>query len=200
VEAGGPGGADEIGHYVDWTCPRCELVSLQARHAPELMCPGCLHRRPFSPQVLGLGPVTVKCGSCAHAVPLGAGKLDARCEACGSTVRRVARTGSAEQALTRELLAASGAASPSEGTLGTPVTPENRAELVLLGLARQANWYGRVIQLPRYLEVVRRSLPELADAERARRLARVAELSAAETSDAAGRELVEQARVALSGR
>jgi len=50
------------------------------------------------------------------------------------------------------------------------------------------------------LEVVRRSLPALADGERARRLARVAELSAAETSEGAGRELVEQARVALLGR
>jgi hypothetical protein len=54
------------------------------------------------------------------------------------------------------------------------------------------------MQVSRYVELVRRSLPELSDAERSARLARVEELSASEGgADETSRKLLTEARAHL---
>jgi hypothetical protein len=86
---------------------------------------------------------------------------------------------------------------PEEGVPGLPVNDDTRLERVLTGLARQANQLARMLQPSRYVEVVRRSLPGLSDTERAVRLDRVAELSAAEYGDEAARKLLAEAHALL---
>lgn len=197
---------DEVGWYLDWQCPRCGLASLQPRTALELCCPGCMHRRPFSRDVLGLAAVTVRCGSCGNAVALAAGENEAACGSCGARTRRILRTGAVEQAFARDIIRETAAqhgivpdALPAEGVEGFPVTEENRMELRLTGLARQANWYARLVQTPRYVELVRRSLPDLSDSARAKHLQRVAELSASEGGDETARKLLAETRAQLLG-
>ncbi len=195
---------DEVGHFLDWQCPRCGLASLQARAALELTCPGCHHRRTATREVLGLSATSTRCGSCGNAVALAAGEVEAPCGSCGARVRRILRTGAVEQDFTRQIrddLAAKhglGAGPlPEEGIDGLPVTEENRQELLLTGLARQAQWYARLIQVPRYVELVRRSLPGLSDAQRAAWLEQVAQRSASEGGDDAARQLLAEARSRL---
>jgi DNA-directed RNA polymerase subunit RPC12/RpoP len=196
---------DEVGWFIDWQCPRCGLASLQARSALELCCPGCYHRRPFSSEVLGLSAVSVRCGSCGATVALAAGAQEAACGSCGTRTRRILRTGAVEQDLARQAMRESAArhgltpeALPAQGVEGFPVTEDNRLELRLTGLARQAHWYAKLVQVSRYVELVRRSLPELSDAERAARLARVEELSASEGgADETSRKLLTEARAHL---
>jgi DNA-directed RNA polymerase subunit RPC12/RpoP len=195
---------DEVGHYLDWQCPRCGLASLQARAALELTCPGCFHRRPSSREVLGLSATSTRCGSCGNTVALAAGEVETACGSCGARVRRLLRTGAVEQDFARQIredLAArqgvDAGALPEEGVDGLPVTEENRQELLLTGLARQANWYARLVQVPRYVELVRRSLPGMSDAARAAWLERVAERSATEGGDTAARQLLTEARSRL---
>lgn len=207
LEAGAPA-TDEVGWFVDWRCPRCGLASLQARSALELCCPGCYHRRPFSSEVLGLAAVSVRCGSCGATVALAAGEQEAACGSCGARTRRLLRTGAVEQEYTRQVIRDTTAqhgltpeSLPSEGVEGFPVTEDNRLELRLTGLARQAHWYARLVQVPRYVELVRRSFPDASDAERAARLTRVAELVASEGGDETSRTLLAETRAhLLSGR
>lgn len=189
------GSTDELGFFVDWECSRCGLVSLQARSAPELMCPGCYHRA--GSEQLTLEAVALRCGSCGRQVELPAHQREAQCESCGALVRRLVRTGEAERGLLRQALDAARASLPASST--EPPLPEpERQVAVLAGLARQAHWHARFVQVPRYVEAVRQSLPGLSDSERAARLARVAELCAAEGGDEAARELIAQARARLA--
>jgi DNA-directed RNA polymerase subunit RPC12/RpoP len=191
---------DEVSLYFDWQCPRCQLFSLQGRGATAVFCPGCLCKAAVPAELTTLSALPARCGSCGHPVTISQGKMEVPCGICGAIVRRIARTGSVERDLTFEAISKSGhelPQLPEEGVPGVPVTPENRLELVLVGLARQANWYARLIQPSRYLDVVRRSLPELGDRARAAQLERVAQLSAAERGDEAARELLEQARALL---
>ncbi|MBN1207343.1 MAG: hypothetical protein JXB05_20845 [Myxococcaceae bacterium] len=191
---------DEVSLYFDWQCPRCQLFSFQGRGATAVICPGCLCKAPVPAELTALSTLSTRCGSCGHSVTISQGEMEVPCGICGAIVRRIARTGSVERDHIFEAIARSGyelPRLPEEGVPGVAVTPENRLELVLMGLARQANWYARLIQPSRYVEVVRRSLPELGDTARAARLERVAQLSAAEHGDEAARKLLEQTRALL---
>lgn len=191
---------DEVGLYFDWQCPRCQLFSLQGRGATTVFCPGCLCKAAVPAELTALSALPTRCGSCGHPVTISQGKIEEPCGVCGARVRRIARTGSVERDLALETISKSGhelPQLPEEGVPGVPVTPENRLDLVLMGLARQANMYARLIQPSRYVEMVRRSLPGISDRARAARLERVAQLSATEQGDEAARELLEQARALL---
>ncbi|HVG63547.1 MAG TPA: hypothetical protein VNA24_33585 [Hyalangium sp.] len=191
---------DEVSLYFDWQCPRCQLLSLQGRGATAVFCPGCLCKAALPAELTDPSALPTRCGSCGHPVTISQGKMDEACGSCGAIVRRIARTGSVERDLVFEAISKSGyelPQLPEEGVPGVAVTPENRLELVLMGLARQANWYARLIQPSRYVELVRRSLPGLSDKERATRLERVAQLSAAEQGDEAARKLLDHARALL---
>ncbi|XXF79556.1 hypothetical protein P2318_07310 [Myxococcaceae bacterium GXIMD 01537] len=195
---------DELGWYVDWSCPHCELASLQGRSSLELTCPGCFHRRPFSQDVLGLKAITMRCGSCGAGVALAEGEMETACGSCGAKTRRIARTGAVEQDHSRrirdEVAAKHGLdvdELPAAGVSGFPVTEENRLELRLTGLARQAHWFARLIQAPRYVELVRRSFPEASDAARAALIQRVAEQVASEGGGDEARQLLAETRTRL---
>jgi hypothetical protein len=119
---------------------------------------------------------------------------------CGASVRRLARTDSAFRDYILSSVSAEGLSLPSlpkEGIPGLPVTGDNRQELVLTGLARQANQLARILQPSRYVELIRRSLPNLSDSELAAKLDRIALLSATEHGDEAARKLLEEARALL---
>jgi DNA-directed RNA polymerase subunit RPC12/RpoP len=191
---------DEVSLYFDWQCPRCQLFSLQGRGATAVFCPGCLCKAALPAKLTALSALPTRCGSCGHPVTISQGEIEVPCGICGARVRRIARTGSVERDLVSETISKSGyelPQLPEEGVPGVAVTPENRLELVLTGLARQANWYARLIQPSLYVEVVRRSLPGLSDKARAAQLERVAQLSAAEQGDEAAGKLLEQARALL---
>ncbi|MCY1079934.1 hypothetical protein [Archangium lansingense] len=195
----GTSASDEVGVYLEWTCPRCGLVSFQGRTATELICVGCFYKRPLSPEVLGLNEVSSRCGSCGHAVTIPEGVLEQPCGTCGATVRRIARTGAVEQAFSRDMMAQYGTGLPQAGVPGLPVTEANRWEPRLAGLARQANWYATMVPLSRYVAVVRQSFPELTDAERAALLERVGELRNFEGLSDDGRTRLAETRARLLG-
>ncbi len=195
--------SDEVGMFVEWTCPHCGLVSLQARTALELVCMGCYHKRPFSEEALGLREASTRCGACGHPVTLPGGTMERPCEVCGAQVRRFARTGAQEKQYTREMMARFGAEPPVLPEEGTPgmrlpgVTPEQQC---LMGLGRQASWYATLVPLSRYVGLVRQSLPAHTDAERAVLLARVAGLPFFEGLSEEGRRRLEEARDVLLRR
>ncbi|PTL82586.1 hypothetical protein [Vitiosangium sp. GDMCC 1.1324] len=194
--------SDEVGVYLEWTCPTCGLVSFQGRTATELTCVGCFYKRPFSADVLGLDEVSTRCGSCGHPVTLPEGTLELPCDVCGAQVRRIARTGAVEQTFSRDMAARYGTGLPvlpDEGAPGLPVTESNRWELRLAGLARQASWYAKIVPLSRYVRLVRQSFPELTDAERAAMLERVGELKTFEGLSEDGRVRLAEARAKLLG-
>lgn len=195
--------SDDVGIYLEWTCPLCGLVSFQARTAAELVCTGCFYKRPASAEVLGLDEVSTRCGSCGHPVTLPEGTLELPCGVCGALVRRLARTGAVEKAYSRDVAAQQGqglAPLPDEGVPGLPVTEANKLDLRLAGLGRQATWYAKIVPLSRYVSVVRRSLPELTDAERASQLERMATLPHFEGLSDDGRERLAETRAVLLGR
>lgn len=152
--------ADDLGLYLDWTCPACGLTSLQARTTPELCCMGCFFRRPFQEKDLHLPAVTTRCTGCGAQVPVAEGALQATCSYCHVVSTRVGRTGAAERAFVQAVLAQHGAANaePASGTPGLPVNPANRAELVLSGLARVAIAFCALVSPERYASVARPSL------------------------------------------
>ncbi|WP_434380109.1 hypothetical protein [Melittangium boletus] len=194
--------SDDLGVYLEWTCPHCALVSFQARTATQLICPGCYFKRPFSAEVLGLDALDGRCGSCGHAVPLPAGVLERACEVCGALVRRLARTGAVEQRFSQDMRARLDPAPevlPEDGIAGPALPGVTREQQRLAGLGRQASWYATLVPLARYLDVVRRSLPGLSDPERAARLERVASLPHFEGLSDAGRERLEETRARLRG-
>jgi DNA-directed RNA polymerase subunit RPC12/RpoP len=192
--------SDDLGLYLEWTCPHCALVSFQARTATELICVGCYFKRPFSAEVLGLEALDARCGNCGHAVPLPAGALERACEVCGALVRRLARTGAVEQRFSRDHGArwARTAPLPEEGVAGPVLPGVSRQQQCLAGLGRQASWYATLVPLTRYLDVVRRSLPGMSDLERAALLERVESLPFFEGLSDAGRERLARTRERLS--
>lgn len=194
--------SDDLGIYLEWTCPHCGLVSLQGRTATELVCVGCFFKRPLTADMLGLQEVSTRCGSCGHAVVLSAGTLERACDACGALVRRLARTGHVEQHWRRELMTRTGSSAPplpEEGVPPPTLPGVSRQEQCLTGLGRQASWYATLIPLSRYVSLVRRSLPGLTDAERAALLERVATVPYFEGLSDAGRARIEEARARLRG-
>ena len=197
-EAGEP--PDELGFHIDWQCPRCGLHTLQGRGALVGHCYGCFYKGPIAPEASELSEAATRCGSCGHPATMSPGQLEVACSICGASVRRLARTDSAFRDYILDSLSAQGFSLPrlpEDGIPGLPVTDDNRQELVLAGLARQANQLARIVQPSRYVELIRRSLPELSDSERAARLHRIAQLSAAEHGDEAARKLLEEARALL---
>ena len=194
--------SDELGVYLEWTCPHCALVSLQARTATELICVGCYFKRPFSAEVLGLEALDGRCGHCGHAVPLPAGALERACESCGALVRRLARTGAVEQRFSRDVRARyepTPTELPEHGVAGPVLPGVSRQQQCLAGLGRQASWYATLVPLERYLDVVRRSLPGMSDAERAVLLERVDTLPHFEGLSDPGRERLARTRERLRG-
>ena len=194
-----PSGSDDLGIYVEWMCPHCGLVSLQGRTATELICVGCYAKRPFPAELLG-SEVSTRCGGCGHPVTLPKGVLERPCAACGALVRRLARTGAVEKQYTRDMMAMAGASPPplpEEGTPGALLPGVSRQQQCLAGLGRQASWYATLIPLTRYLALVRRSLPEMTDAERAALLAQVPTVPFFEGLSDPGRARLEEARAWL---
>lgn len=200
VRQAGDDPQDELGFHIEWPCPECGLHSLQGRGATVACCPGCLYRGPLSPEASELSALQTRCGSCGHPVTLAPEQREIPCSVCGASVRRLARTDEAFRDYilgnlprTEDVLPSL----PAGGIRGVAVTEQNRLEWVLTGLARQANQLAWMLQPSRYVRLVRNSLPGLSDSERAARLDRVAELSAAEHGGEAARKLLEKTRALL---
>ena len=203
VRETGAEGSDDVGAFLEWTCPHCGLVSLQARSVTELTCVGCYHQRPLSAAMLGLEEVATRCGGCGRAVTLPAGALERHCDVCGALVRRLARTGQVEQRYQRDLRTELGSPPPTlpeEGVPGPARPGMTRQDQVLAGLGRQASWYTQIISLERYVGLVRRSLPGLTDDARAALLERVGTVPHFEGVSEDGRRRLEETRAALRRR
>ena len=167
VRVQGDGASDDVGYLLEWTCDLCGLLSLQPRTAPELTCLGCMFRRPFRASDAQLGALEAPCASCGAKVHVGAGQLHARCLYCGTELTRLGRTGQVERDFALSVMRQHGAAAPEGGTPGMPVTPENRASLVLSGLARMTLGYSALIDGARFGSIARRNLSRLGVSEAA---------------------------------
>jgi hypothetical protein len=178
---------DEVGLFIDWTCPRCGLVSFQGRTVTTLCCPGCYHQRPFDPGVLALDAITANCGGCGAEIRIDAEQLEVKCSFCGTVVRRLARTGNVERDFAKGVASALGSPpQPNGGVDGFPVNDDNRAQLVLAGFARLATWYAKLVRAKRYADNFRRTFPVLTESEQLRSLERVREIA---RRDGAGRDM-----------
>ncbi len=195
----GAGEDDGLGLYLDWTCPRCSLASMQARTVTEYTCPGCFCRRPVRSGRAQLESVELACPTCGARVTVGEGQSEALCGYCKIAVRRLARTGDVERTFAEEIRARYGGEPlPPAGVDGLAVTPDNRAELVLIGLARQAVWYANLVNGERFAKVVRASLPD--EQTRALGLDRVLELALGEGGGQASEKLLGDTASALQLR
>lgn len=153
----GPG--DEMALFAPWTCPRCGLVSLQARTQLQLTCAGCFHQRPRAKSLDRLEPLQTRCSECGAEVTLPAGAQDHRCPYCAAVVWRMVRSWQAERDLSLEIMRQHGGG-PGQGQEGLPLSEANHRQLVLEGLARQACWYWRFLSPGRFAAMVRTSLPD----------------------------------------
>lgn len=153
------GEADEMALFAPWTCPRCGLVSLQARTALQLTCVACYHQRPRAEEEERLEALQTRCADCGAEVTLPAGALDHRCPFCAAVIWRMVRTWQAERDYAREIMRQHGG-EPGPGQEGLPLSESNRRQLVIAGLGRQACYYWRYLSPWRLLELARASLPD----------------------------------------
>lgn len=159
VAVQGDPASDDLGLFIDWTCPACGLTSLQGRTVAELCCVGCFFRRPFQAKDLALPALTTRCTGCGAQVTLPEGAVQATCSYCHAVSTRLTRSGAAERAFAQSILEQAGAPhEPPSGTPGLPVNAANRAELVLSGLARVASAYATVVGPERFASVLRPTL------------------------------------------
>jgi hypothetical protein len=167
----GEGPDDEGGMFKDWLCAKCGLFSPQHRSASENTCPGCMFRMSAAPPAAELAAEQVRCPTCGAPIDVAAGALEGDCPFCRIPVHRAARTGAADRAFQQEIMARYGAPTlPPEGQEGFHVTPENREEMVLKGLARMASWYCALLPQERFVRLVRKTFAALSDSQRAGKL------------------------------
>ena len=125
--------------------------------------------------------------------------LDWQCPACPmlSMQPRAATVALCPACGYRLPLRAGAAAELVAGVPGVPVTDDNRLDLVIAGLGRVANVFGRMIGPRRLARLVRGSLPGHDDGARAALLDRVLAFSRGDGGDDAAAALIEQTRAHL---
>lgn len=178
---------DEMGLFVPWTCPRCGLVSLQARSALELTCTACFHQRPRGEDD-ELPAIETRCAECGADVSMPAGARETRCPFCHGVVWRMVRSFDVERRFALDIVQQHGGA--PRGQEGLPLDAGNHRSLVLEGLVRQACWYWRFLSPARLLQMVETSLP---GDDTARALREVIALARSGGQDPEGLRLLEDA-------
>lgn len=198
VKGVGDAAEDDTGLYKDWRCPSCGAVSLQYRGVAELTCLGCMFRIAAGSGRDELPAAALKCPTCGADIQVAEGELEGSCAYCNVPVRRMAVTGDAYREFQKEALRGfGGGRPPGQGAAGLEVTAENRAQRVLAGLLRTANFYATLVAPERYVTTVRKAFPDLADADRARKLDEVeaqAGKAVVEGIQPAAKELLQKAR------
>lgn len=201
VRSTGDSDVDEGGLFLEWTCPRCALRSLQVRAATQYVCQGCHLIADAADEQLPA--IDTRCANCGAELRLEAGALDVRCSYCDALTRRHARSTTLEREWSREVSerihSEAGLTLPTYSSPSyPPLDPHEQLAARLQGLVRQAQAWASVVTPRRFASLVRGSFSDHSPEQQADLLERAIRLAQSEKAGEAAIGCLTAAKAALA--